>query len=59
MFSNDQETIKYVMNAIDEGVSTQEIRKEVSRLANGGSVIDPLTNQRERLLPEGGHYETI
>ena len=60
MYNTDREIIKYVMNAIDEGVSTQEIRKEVSRLADGGSVIDPLTDQlRERPLPEGGHYETL
>ena len=55
MYSNDREIIKYVMDAIDEGVSTQDIRKEVSRLADGGSVIDPLADQlRERLLSEEG-----
>jgi hypothetical protein len=60
MYSNDQEIIKYVMDAIDEGVSTQDIRKEVSRLADRGSVIDPLAEQlRERMLPEGENYETL
>ncbi len=55
MYNNDQEIIKYVMEAIDEGVSTQDIRKEIKRLADGGSVIDPLADQlRERMLSEGG-----
>lgn len=60
MYNNDREIIQYVMDAIDEGVSTQEIRKEISRMANGGSILDPLAEQlRERPLPEGGHYETL
>jgi len=45
MYSNDQEIIKYVMEAIEEGISTQEIRKEVSRLADAGSVINPTADR--------------
>ena len=55
MYNNDREIIKYVMDAIDEGVSTQDIRKEVSQLADGESVIDPPADQlREHVLSEGG-----
>jgi len=60
MYSNDQDIIKYVMNAIDEGVSTQDIRKEVAQMANGESVINPLAEPlRERMSSDGGNYETL
>ncbi len=60
MNSNDREILQYIMNAIDEGVSTVEIRKEVSRLAKGGSVIDAFGNElKERMLGGGVYYETI
>ena len=34
MFSHDQEVIKYVMEAVEEGIATRKIKEEIIRLSH-------------------------